>query len=154
MPDKISTCLWFREHGEVAAELYVSLFEDSRIVGTFRPDPDGPPLVVDFVLAGVPYQILNGGPHFALSEAASIVVHTDDQAETDHLWSALTAHGGSESRCGWLKDRFGLSWQVTPRQLIEMTSGPDKAAAGRVFQAMMGMKKIDIAGLKAAYGGR
>lgn len=150
---KVSTCLWFDGNGEEAAAFYTSLIPDSTITDVFRPEPDGAPLIVEFTLAGVPYQALNGGPQFRHSEAASIVVLTDDQAETDRLWEALVADGGSESQCGWLKDRFGLSWQIVPRRFIQLVSAPDGAAAGRTMQAMMQMKKLDIAALEAAAKG-
>jgi predicted 3-demethylubiquinone-9 3-methyltransferase (glyoxalase superfamily) len=152
MPSKISTCLWFDDKGADAAKLYTSLIPNSRIVTNFGQTQGGEPLVVDFELDGVPYQALNGGPHFKPSEFASIVVHTDDQAETDRLWNALTADGGAESQCGWLKDKFGISWQIVPRALLKSLSGPDKAGAGRAMDAMMKMKKIDIAAIEAAYG--
>lgn len=150
---KIATCLWYDGTAEEAATLYTSLIPGSQITDRFRPEPDGPPLIVEFTLAGVPYQALNGGPQFAHSEAASIVVLTDDQAETDHLWEALIADGGSESRCGWLKDRFGVSWQIVPRGLIELLSAPDRAAAERAMGAMLQMRKLDIAALEAAFHG-
>ena len=152
-PLKVRTCLWFERDGEKAAELYVSLVPGSRITGTFRTAPDGPPLVVDFELAGVPYQALNGGPHYKLSPAASISVTTPDQAETDRLWHALLADGGEASHCGWLVDRYGMSWQIVPRALLDLLSAPDRAAAGRAMQAMLGMVKLDIAGLEAAFAG-
>lgn len=148
---QVRTCLWFAEGGLEAAEFYVTLLPGSGITGTMRQDPDGPPLTVDFTLAGTPYQILNGGPHFTLSPAASIVVLTEDQAETDRLWSALTAGGGVESRCGWLGDRFGVSWQIVPREAVTLLSADDRAAAGRAFAALMEMGKIDIAALRAAF---
>lgn len=150
---KVRTCLWFDGRGEEAAELYVSLLPDSRIESVFRPDPDGPALTVEFTLAGAPYMILNGGPHYKLSPAASISVATDDQAETDRLWAALTAEGGEESRCAWLTDRFGVSWQIVPRRLMQLLSAEDRAAAGRAQEAMLGMSKIDIAALEAAFAG-
>ena len=108
---------------------------------------------MEFTLAGTPYQALNGGPQFSFTEAASISVITEDQQETDRLWSALTAEGGEESRCGWLKDRFGLSWQIVPEALPRLLGDRDREAAGRAMQAMPGMGKIDIAALKAAYRG-
>lgn len=151
---KVRTCLWFHEGGEEAARFYVSLLPGSGLGAILRPEPDGPALMVEFTLAGTPYQILNGGPHFTLTEAASICVTTGDQAETDRLWAALLEGGGTESRCGWLKDRFGLSWQIVPRQLTEMLTAPDRAAAGRAMAAMMSMVKIDIAALDAAFAGR
>ncbi|MDB5526213.1 MAG: 3-demethylubiquinone-9 3-methyltransferase [Rhizobium sp.] len=153
MASKVSTCLWFDGTGEEAAKLYVSLVPGSEIVGIFRPGPESPPLIVDFTLGGVPYQALNGGPQFHHSEAASIVVHTDDQAETDRLWNTLIAGGGSESMCGWLRDRFGLSWQIVPRALLKALTGPDKAGAARAMDAMMKMNKIDIAVIESAYKG-
>ena len=143
--------------GEEAAKFYTSLIPNSRITGTFSPpvsdSPSNEPLVVDFELDGVPYQILNGGPHFKQSEAVSIMVQTEDQAETDRLWNKLTADGGAESMCGWLKDKFGVSWQIVPRALPEMLAAPDRAAAGRAMAAMMTMKRIDIAALEKALVG-
>ena len=118
-----------------------------------RPDPNGPPLVVEFRLAGAPYMVLNGGPHFTLNEAASISVLTEDQDETDRLWAKLLEGGGKESQCGWLKDRYGLSWQIVPKALPRMLGAPDKEATGRAQEAMMTMKKIDIAKLEAAFHG-
>jgi predicted 3-demethylubiquinone-9 3-methyltransferase (glyoxalase superfamily) len=150
---KISTCLWFDDAAEEAATLYTSLIPDSAITSSFSPDPQQPPLLVEFTLAGVPYQGLNGGPQFPQSEAVSIVVHTEDQVETDRLWDALLANGGSESQCGWLKDRFGLSWQIVPRRFMELLSDPDRVAAGRAMAAMMQMRKLDIAALEAAFNG-
>ena len=109
----------------------------------------GSVLVVDFTLRGTPYMALNGGPHFTLDEAVSISVPTDDQAETDQLWKALIDDGGTESRCGWLKDRFGLSWQITPKRAVELLNGP---MAAKVWPALLQMRKIDIAALEAAAG--
>jgi predicted 3-demethylubiquinone-9 3-methyltransferase (glyoxalase superfamily) len=150
---KVRTCLWYDTQAEEAARFYVSVLPDSRIdqVGYYPEDQAmnkaGTVLVVEFTLAGTPYQALNGGPHFKLDEAASISVSTEDQDETDRLWRALTADGGSESQCGWLKDRFGLSWQIVPRRAIELISGP---AATRVWPVLMQLKKIDIAVLESA----
>lgn len=143
---KVATCFWYDDKAQEAAEFYVSLLPDSRI-DSISHAPDGKVLLVDFTLSGTPYQALNGGPHFTLSEAASISVLTEDQADTDQLWAALTADGGAESRCGWLKDRFGLSWQIVPRRAAELLSGPN---AAKVFPALMEMHKIDIAALEAA----
>lgn len=148
---KIATCLWYNDNAEQAAALYTSLIPDSAITNRFRPNPQEPVLLVEFHLAGTPYQALNGGPYFQPSEAASIVVMTDDQAETDRLWQTLIADGGAESRCGWLKDRFGVSWQIVPRRLIELLSAPDHEAAGRAMQAMLKMQKIDIAAIETAF---
>ena len=153
---KVRTCLWFDDQALPAAEFYCALLPDSRIdqVGyaaegqeTSKP---GTVLTVDFTLAGAPFQALNGGPHFTLDEAVSISVVTEDQAETDRLWEALVADGGAESQCGWLKDRFGVSWQIAPRRAIELLNGP---RAAKVWPALMQMKKIDIAALEAAAAG-
>lgn len=156
---KISTVLWFEKGAEEAAKLYTSLIPNSKITGLYTPptdtpmSPAGEPLVVDFELDGVPYQLLNAGPYFKQSECVSIMVQTEDQAETDRLWNALIADGGAESQCGWLKDKWGVSWQITPRQLLEATSSKDRAAAKRAMDAMMKMGKIDIAAIEAAYRG-
>lgn len=148
---KVRTCFWFDGTGEEAAKLYVSLLPDSAIETVSRPEQDKPALVVELSLAGTPYMFLNGGPHYKLSPAASIAVRTADQAETDRLWHALLADGGTESMCGWLVDRFGVSWQVVPDALPRMLSSEDREAAGRAMQAMLQMRKIDIAALEAAF---
>lgn len=145
---KVATCFWYDDNAQEAAEFYVSLLPDSRI-DRIANTPDGRVLVVEFTLAGTSYQALNGGSHFKLDEAASISVLTEDQAETDQLWETLTANGGTPSQCGWLKDRFGLSWQIVPRRAAELVSGPD---AAKVFPVLMGMGKIDLAALEAAAG--
>jgi predicted 3-demethylubiquinone-9 3-methyltransferase (glyoxalase superfamily) len=150
---KIRTCLWFESRGDEAAAFYVSLLPDSAIDGVLRFDPAGPPHVVDFTLAGVPYMALNGGAHYRLSPAASIAVRTADQAETDRLWDALLADGGEASMCGWLTDRFGVSWQIYPEALLRLMSDPDREAAARVDQALHQMQKVDIAVLAAAHRG-
>lgn len=150
---KVRTCLMFHGNGEEAAEFYVSLLPDSHIETTSRPDPNGPALVVEFTLAGAPYMMLNGGPPCSHSMAASISVLTKDQAETDELWEALLADGGEESMCGWVTDRFGVSWQIVPKAMPSMLMNDDKAAAMRVQQAMMKMRKLDIAGLERAFAG-
>ena len=150
---KTRTCLWFESGGEEAARFYVTLLPDSRIESIYRMQPDQPALVVDFTLAGAPYQILNGGPEVAQSAAVSISVVTEDQAETDRLWDGLTANGGQEGRCAWLTDRWGVSWQIVPRALIDSLMSEDRAAAERVFQAMLTMNKVDIAGIEAAFRG-
>ncbi len=154
MTSKVSTCLWFDGKAEDAANFYVSLIAGSRIEQAFRPDRGGPALMVLFTLGGTPFHALNGGPRFQHSEAASISVSTRDQDETDRLWNALTENGGSESQCGWLKDRFGVSWQIVPEALPRLLASTDRPAADRAMQAMLGMKKIDIAALEAAYDGR
>jgi len=158
---KITPFLWFDTQAEDAARFYVSLFPNSRIVSVNGLPVDlphtgakaGDVITVAFELDGQPYTAMNGGPGHPFSDSISLVIDCDGQDEVDRYWSALTADGGQEVACGWLKDKYGLSWQVTPRQLIEMTTGPDKAAAARAFQAMMGMVKIDIAALRAAYEG-
>ncbi|MFN3546128.1 MAG: VOC family protein [Mesorhizobium sp.] len=153
---KVRTCLWFDDQALPAAEFYCSLIPGSRIdqVGRYPDGQDrtapGKVLMVEFTLAGTPYQALNGGPHFVLSEAVSISVSTVDQAETDRLWDALTADGGAESQCGWLKDRFGLSWQIVPKGSVELLTGPQ---AAKVWPVLMAMRKIDIAALEAAAAG-
>jgi predicted 3-demethylubiquinone-9 3-methyltransferase (glyoxalase superfamily) len=144
----VRTCLWFRDgRGPEAAEFYCDLIPDSRVERSLRGDGFS---VTDFLLAGVPYQILDAGPQFTLSEAVSISVATATQAETDRLWAALTADGGEESMCGWLKDRYGLSWQVYPRRLTELTLNPDARVAREAMAAMMTQRKIDIAAIEAA----
>ena len=149
----LRTCLWMAQGGLEAAEFYVSLIAGSAILGTSRFDPDGPPLIIEFQLGGVPYMILNGSPQFKLSEAVSISVLTEDQAETDRLWKALIADGGQERDCGWLIDRWGLAWQITPRAVMEMNFSDDPAASERARQAMYKMKKLDIAVMQAAFDG-
>lgn len=147
---KVRTCLWFEKGGRDAAGFYVSLLPDSAIDGVHdhgRPDD---PMVVEFTLAGAPMMILTAGPHYKLTPAASISVLTEDQMETDRLWAALLKDGGEESMCGWLTDRFGVSWQIVPEILPRLLGHPDREAASRAKDAMMTMKKIDIAALEAA----
>lgn len=153
----ITPCLWFDDDAEAAAELYVSLFPNSRItdVSRYGPDmpmPEGTVLTVSFELDGTRFTALNGGPLFPFTEAVSFQVDTADQAETDHYWDGLTADGGQESRCGWLKDRFGVSWQVVPRRLVELMADPDPARSRAATQAMLAMGRIDIAAVEAAAG--
>ncbi len=150
---KLRTCLWFDSRGDEAVDFYVSLFPNSRIENVVRADPNGPALVVEFRLAGAPMMVLNGGPRFPLTEAVSLSVLTEDQAETDHLWNVLTAESGAASQCGWLKDRFGLSWQIVPKALPRLLASPDPEVAARVTEAMMKMGRIDIAALEAAAAG-
>ncbi len=151
MTHSIRTCLWFRDgRGREAAEFYCTLIPGSRIDAIFDISGDGASWLIDFTLGGVPYQILDAGPMFTLTEAVSISVETDDQAETDRLWAALTANGGEESQCGWLKDRYGVSWQVFPRRLTELTLRADKNVSAKAIAAMMKQKKIDIAEIEAA----
>ena len=151
---KITPMLWFDTQAEEAAKFYVSIFPKSRIVKTARygdagPGPKGSVMTVEFELAGQRMTALNGGPVYKLTEAFSLVVDCKDQKEVDHYWDKLSK-GGEPSMCGWLKDKYGLSWQVTPRILIELVSGPDKKKAKRVMEAMFKMRKIDIAALEAA----
>jgi predicted 3-demethylubiquinone-9 3-methyltransferase (glyoxalase superfamily) len=157
---KITPCLWFDGTAEEAASLYVSLLPDSRINGISRSPADNPStaegavLMVDFTLAGQRFTGLNGGPQFQFTEAISWVIDCEDQAEVDRLWDALTADGGSPGRCGWLKDRFGMSWQVVPRQLGEMLGSPDADGARRAMEAMLRMSKIDVAEMRRAFDGQ
>ena len=148
---KVRTCLWFTRGGIDAAQFYVGLLPDSRIDAVLdHGRPDGP-VIVEFTLAGAPMMILTGGEMFEHSPATSISVLTKDQAETDRLWSALLADGGKESMCGWLTDRFGVSWQIVPEVLPRLFNDPDTTAASRARAAMMQMKKIDITALETAF---
>ena len=153
MKPSVRTCLWFDDDGEAAAKYYVSLLPDSHLEDTYQPDPEKPPMVVNFTLSGVPYQILNGGPHFTQSEAASISVVVKDQTDADRLWDALTADGGKESQCGWLKDRWGVSWQIVPQPVLDMLMAEDREAAGRAYEAMMKMQRLDVAEMRKAFDG-
>jgi predicted 3-demethylubiquinone-9 3-methyltransferase (glyoxalase superfamily) len=149
---KIAPCLWFDGRAEEAARFYVSLFPESAVTG-ITPGPGGAPLVVEFRLAGVRFLALNGGPMFQFTEAVSLSIDCESQAEVDDLWEKLSA-GGSKGHCGWLKDRFGLSWQVVPVVLPELVADPDREKAGRVLAAMMGMTKLDVRALQAAADGK
>ena len=157
---KIATCLWFADgRAREAAEFYASVFPDSNVAARHRAASDypagkqGDELTVEFTVLGMPFTGLNGGPHFQFSEAISFQVFTDTQEETDRYWDAIVGNGGVESRCGWCKDRFGLSWQIIPRALTRAMSDPDRAAAKRAMEAMMGMRRIDIAGIERARAG-
>jgi predicted 3-demethylubiquinone-9 3-methyltransferase (glyoxalase superfamily) len=156
---KISPCLWFDGQAEEAAEFYTSILPDSRIDKVQRAAADNPStpqggvLTVDFTLGGQSFIGLNGGPEFKFTEAISLSIDCEDQAEVDRYWDALIEGGGEHSVCGWLKDRFGVSWQVIPRQLPEMLDSPDRAGAARAMQAMLEMTKIDVAKLREAYEG-
>lgn len=157
---KISTCLWFDNQGEEAATFYTSLFNDSRILKVTRfgesapsPGQEDQALTVEFQLEGRDFLALNGGPAFTFNEAVSLVVDCASQEEVDKYWEALTADGGEESQCGWLKDKYGLSWQIVPSVLNQLVAGPDREGAQRATQAMLQMKKLDIPTLQRAYDG-
>lgn len=152
---RVSTCLWFDDNGEEAANFYVSLFPNSRIVSVTRYGEggmmrNGLAMLTRFELGGVEFAALNGGPHFRLTEAASLVALCDTQTEIDRLWSALLMDGGVESRCGWLRDRFGLSWQVIPAMMSDVMGAGDPDRAARVMAAIMTMVKIDLAAIEKA----
>ena len=152
---RISTCLWFDEEAHDAAAFYVSIFPNSRIVDTKyylegSPRPAGSVLTVQFTLDGTEYVALNGGPHFKFSPAISLVAHCDTQEEVDALWHKLS-RGGQEGQCGWLTDKYGVSWQIVPRALLELLNTADTAASQRAVSAMMKMTKLDIAALRRAY---
>ena len=156
---KITPCLWFDGVAEEAANLYVSLLPDSRIDRVNRAPADNPStpagavLMVEFTLADQPFLGLNGGPQFKFTEAVSFTIACEDQAEIDRLWDALTADGGKPVQCGWLKDRYGLSWQIVPKAMGKLMAGDDPAGAKRAMEAMMKMVKLDIAELERAYRG-
>ena len=159
-PARNTICLWFDRDAEAAARFYATTFPDSavgaihRAPGDYPDGQQGDVLVVEFTVLGLPCLGLNGGPAFRHSEAFSFQVATADQAETDRYWNAIVGHGGQESACGWCKDRWGISWQITPVQLTRAITHPDRAAAKRAFDAMMTMRKIDIAAIEAAVAGR
>lgn len=159
MPSKNTICLWFNNDAVDAANFYAKTFPDSAVQAIHRAPGDYPAgkqgnvLTVEFTVAGIPCLGLNGGPAFQHNEAFSFQIATDDQAETDRLWNAIVNNGGQESACGWCKDRWGISWQITPRVLSEAICDPDPAAAKRAFDAMMTMGKIDIATIEAARRG-
>lgn len=156
---KIAPCLWYDGTAEQAARFYAATFPDSsvdavhRAPGDFPDGHQGDVLTVEFTVCGMAMLGLNGGPRFPHSEAVSFQVYTDTQEETDRYWNAIVDHGGEESMCGWCKDKWGLSWQITPRALTAAMTHPDQAAAGRAMAAMMTMRKIDIAAIEAALKG-
>jgi predicted 3-demethylubiquinone-9 3-methyltransferase (glyoxalase superfamily) len=147
---KITPFLWFDTQAEEAMNFYVSLFKNSKVKDVSR-GPDGRAFIVSFELDGQEFMGLNAGPQFKFNEAVSMYVDCADQAEVDYFWNALTADGGEESMCGWLKDKYGLSWQIVPRQLTELMGGPDPAKSQRVMDAMLKMQKIIVADLQKAY---
>ena len=156
---KMTICLWYNGDAEEAARFYAETFPDSSVGAVFRAPGDYPSgktgdvLTVEFTLMGIPCIGLNGGPEFRHNESFSFQVATADQAETDRYWNAIVGNGGQESVCGWCKDKWGISWQITPIALTRAVADPDTAAAKRAFDAMMGMKKIDIAAIEAAFRG-
>ncbi len=159
MTSRNTVCLWFDDAALDAARFYARTFPDSAVGTVFHAPADYPAgkegdvLTVEFTVLGIPCLGLNGGPEFRHSEAFSFQVATDDQAETDRLWGAIVGNGGQASACGWCKDRWGVSWQITPRVLTQAIADPDRAAARRAFEAMMQMGKIDIATIEAAWRG-
>ena len=151
----MTTCLWFDDQAEEAAEYYVGIFPNSKVTSVDRygeggPRPAGTVITASFELDGRPFVALNGGPEFTFDEAVSIQVHCEGQEEVDYYWNALTADGGEESMCGWLKDRFGFSWQIIPSRLTELLKDPDPGRAQRALGAMLKMRRIVVADLEAA----
>jgi predicted 3-demethylubiquinone-9 3-methyltransferase (glyoxalase superfamily) len=156
---KLETCLWFDGNAEEAVNLYISIFKDVKINdvqrwGPNQPGPEGEVLTMEFTLFGQRILGLNGGPHFKFNEAISLMVYCEDQAEVDEYWAKLTSNGGEESMCGWCKDKFGLSWQIIPTKLMELTGHKDKEKANRAVQAMLKMRKIDIKKIQEAFDGK
>lgn len=156
MAETITPCLWFNGQAEEAANFYASVFPNSsvrsvnRAPGDYPAGKGGDVLTVEFTVLGMNFLGLNGGPSFSFNQAISFMVYTEDQEETDRYWNAIVGNGGEESMCGWCKDRFGLSWQITPKRLMELTTSKDPAKSKAAFEAMMTMRKIDIGALEAA----
>lgn len=156
MTPPIAPCLWFDSNAEEAANYYVSVFKDSRVLHIDRfsdvgPDPDAPVVFIEFQINGQPFQAINGGPLFTFSEAVSFCIECADQAELDYYWDTLIGDGGEPSACGWLKDKYGVSWQVVPKVLNEMMRSDDRERAGQAMRKMLQMSKLDVAELEAAY---
>ena len=157
--NKLITMLWFDGDAREAAEFYARTFPDSHVGSTMKSPTDTPSgpagqeLLVEFTVCGQSFAGLNGGPNFKPNESVSFMIVTEDQAETDRYWNAIVGNGGQESMCGWCKDKWGFSWQITPRALLEATSNPDQATAKRAMEAMMTMKRIDIATIERAVEG-
>lgn len=148
---KVRTCLWLPGNGVEVAEFYVSLLPGSEIISTYTPDSQQTPIIIEFTLGDSRFMIINADSEFKHSPAVSISVYTENQKETDRLWTALIANGGKESMCGWLEDRFGISWQIIPRRLIELLNDQDREAADRVHNELLNMRKIDISALEEVY---
>ena len=159
MSDKLTPCIWYDGNAEQAATFYAATFPNSSVDAVNRAPVDYPAgqsgdvLTVEFTVCGTPFLGLNGGPGFPPTQAVSFMVYTDDQAETDRLWNAIVDNGGAENACGWCRDRWGVSWQITPRALMAATTHPDKAVAKRAMEAMMTMHKIDLAAIERAVAG-
>jgi len=151
---RVGTCLWYESEGLEAATFYTSLLPNSEITRIDRADPDKPPILVQFTLMGTPYAALSPGEAATHSHAASITVEVDTQEEIDRLWQAMLDNGGEEVECGWIKDRWRISWQIFPAKLPEMMFHGDRDGGQRAYQAMLGMKKLDLAALQAAYDGK
>ncbi len=158
-PAKNTICLWYDTEAEAAAHFYAATFPDSHVTAVHRAPGDYPSgkegnvLTVEFTVLGIPCLGLNGGPQFTHSEAFSFQVSTEDQEETDRYWNAIVGNGGEESQCGWCRDRWGISWQITPAVLVRAIADPDRAAAKRAFEAMMEMRRIDVAAIEKAWRG-
>ncbi len=155
MTQPIAPCLWFYGNAEEAVDYYVSVFPDSRVLHVDRfsdvgPDPAAPVVFIEFQINGQPFQAINGGPQFPFTEAVSFTIECADQEEVDSYWTTLT-QGGESGPCGWLKDRYGVSWQIVPRLLTDLLRDPDRERAGQVMRRMLQMSKLDIAELQAAY---
>ncbi|MFC3703274.1 VOC family protein [Devosia honganensis] len=149
----IMPCLWIDDRIDAAIDFYTATFRTARVVEVVRPEPDRPAFTAVIELENQRFMLLNGGPEFPFTEAVSFVIDCDGQEEVDYFWNRFVGEGGEESQCGWCKDRFGLSWQVVPRQLTEALAGPDREGADRAMQAMLKMRKIIVADVQKAYAG-